>query len=204
MSEGMPATMTPPRRLIVAITGASGVVHGVRLLERLAAAGIERHLVISKAGVQTIAHELDATVAEVRALADVVHSNDDIAAPIASGSFPTMGMVVAPCSARSLAAIATGVGDNLISRAADVSLKERRPLVLMLRETPLHLGHVRNMARATEMGAILAPPQSAFYIRPSDIEELVDYSVDRVLDLLCIDPGPKVRWGIDLPRETKG
>ncbi len=189
-----------PRRLIVAITGASGVAHGVRLLERLGAAGIERHLVISKPGVQTIAHELDATVAEVRALADVVHSNDDIAAAIASGSFPTMGMAVAPCSARTLSVIATGTGESLIARAADVTLKERRRLVLMLRETPLHLGHIRNMERVSEMGAIVAPPQTAFYIRPSSIEDLIDYSVGRVLDLFGIDPGPRVRWGIDLPR----
>ncbi len=187
------------QRLIVGISGASGVIYGVRLMEMLRDTEIEVHLVISRAGAMTIAYELDRKVADVRALADVAHPIDDVAASIASGSFQTLGMIVAPCSVRTLAGIATGATDNLLCRAADVVLKERRRLVLMLRETPLHLGHIRNMAAASEMGAIVAPPAPAFYISPESIDEIVDYSVCRVLDLYGVEVPDMKRWGEHLP-----
>lgn len=185
------------RRLIVGITGASGVVFGIRLLSLLrAASDVETHLVITKAGKRTIALETDLAIAEVEALADRVHRVDDIAAPIASGSFRTMGMMVAPCSIKTLSGIAASFADNLVLRAADVSLKERRRLVLMVRETPLHAGHLRLMRQVTEMGAVVAPPVPAFYHRPASVEALVDHTVGRALDLLDIrlDPEPFARW----------
>lgn len=182
----------PP--LIVGISGASGVIYGVRLLEMLREVGVPTHLVMSRSAEITLAHETELKVAEVRALATVAHAIGDIAASIASGSFRTRGMVVAPCSIRSMAEIATGVTSNLLTRAADVTLKERRRLVLMVRETPLHTGHLRAMTQVSEMGAIVAPPVPAFYARPGSIAEMVDHTVGRVLDLFDIDAGMVRRW----------
>jgi len=182
-------------RLIVGISGASGAIYGVRLLEALKESPVETHLVMSRAAEMTLAYETDRTVKEVRALADVVYSVADIGAPIASGSFRTMGMVIAPCSVRSMAEIATGVTSSLLTRAADVVLKERRRLVLMVRETPLHTGHLRNLVALSEMGAIVAPPVPAFYAKPDSVADIVDHSVGRVLDLLGIETDLVRRWG---------
>ncbi|MGI3166061.1 UbiX family flavin prenyltransferase [Pseudooceanicola sp. 200-1SW] len=184
----------PPQRMIVGITGASGVVLGIRLLEMLRALDIESHLVMSPSAEVTLAHESRLKVAQVRDLADKVHKSSDIGAAISSGSFRTMGMIIAPCSIRTLSEIATGVTSSLMSRAADVVLKERRRLVLMVRETPLHTGHLRTMTQASEMGAIIAPPVPAFYAMPKDLDEMVDHSVSRVLDLFDIDTGRMRRW----------
>lgn len=183
------------RRLIVGISGATGVVYGIRLLETLRDLGVESHLIMTRTAEITLAYESDLKVADVHALADVVHRCDDLAAAPASGSFRTMGMVVAPCSVRSLAEVATGTGSTLLTRAADVTLKERRRLVLMLRETPLHLGHIRNMAAVTEMGGIIAPPVPAFYTRPQTLADIVDHAVGRVLDLFDLDNALIARWG---------
>ena len=183
-----------PRRLIVGMTGASGAIYGVRMLRLLKATDVETHLVMSRSAKITLTQELDIGVAEVSALADVVHQVDNIGASISSGSFRTMGMVIAPCSMRSLAEIATSVTSSLLTRAADVVLKERRRLVLIVREAPLHLGHLRSMTAATEMGAIVFPPTPAFYHRPSSVEELVDQSLARVLDLLGIEHTLAPRW----------
>jgi len=185
------------RRLIVGISGASGVVYGVRLLELLrdAGGGIETHLVMSRAAQVALANETALKVADVAALAHASYSPADIAAPLASGSFRTLGMVVAPCSMRSLAEIATGATSGLLTRAADVVLKERRRLVLMVRETPLHLGHLRNMAAVTEIGAIVYPPVPAFYAKPATLEDMVDHTLGRVLDLFGIESGTVRRWG---------
>ncbi len=188
------APKTPPTRLIVGISGASGVLYGIRLLELLKGSMIETHLVMSRTAELTLAYETDRKVAAVKALADHCYSNDDLAAPISSGSYLTLGMVVAPCSAKSLAEIASGVTPTLIARAADVVLKERRRLVLMLRETPLHLGHIRNMAAVTEMGGIVAPPVPAMYARPQSIDEMVDQSLGRVLDLFGLHLDHVTRW----------
>ena len=182
----------PP--LVVGISGASGVIYGVRLLQLLRDAGVATHLVMSRSAEITLAHETDLKVADVKALATRVHAPTDIAAAISSGSFPTRGMVVAPCSIRSMSEIATGVTSSLLTRAADVALKERRRLVLMVRETPLHAGHLRNMAALADMGAIIAPPVPAFYARPTTIEQMVDHTVGRVLDLFAIDTGTVTRW----------
>lgn len=187
-------TRSPPRRLIVGISGASGVIYGVRLLQLLQIAGVETHLVISRSAEVTIAHELDMKLRDVKALASVAYSNQDIAAVIASGSFVTDGMIVAPCSIRSLSEIASGVTTGLLTRAADVVLKERRRLVLMVRETPLHLGHLRTMAQVTELGAIVSPPMPAFYARPASLEEMIDHTVGRVLDLYGMEVGAVRRW----------
>ncbi len=187
--------MSASERLIVGISGASGVVYGIRLLEALGPLPVETHLVVSKSAEVTLAHETRLKVAEVQALADVWYPAGDMAAAISSGSFRTRGMVIAPCSMRSLAEIAGGVTTTLLTRAADVVLKERRRLVLMVRETPLHQGHLRNMLAATEMGAVIAPPVPAFYTRPQSIEELVDQSVGRVLDLFGLETGRLRRWG---------
>lgn len=181
-------------RLVIGISGASGAIYGIRLLELLRGTGIETHLVLSKAAEVTIALETGRKIAAVRALADRCHGADDMAAAVSSGSFRTMGMVVAPCSVRSLAEIANGTTTSLLTRAADVVLKERRPLVLMVRETPLHLGHLRNMAAAAEMGAIIAPPVPAFYARPETLDAMVDHTLGRVLDLFGIDLGTVRRW----------
>ena len=177
------------RRLIVGITGASGVIYGIRLLELLRDTDIETHLIISPSARITMATETDRKIAEVEALAHVLHSHQDIGAACSSGSFETLGMVIAPCSIKTMSEIATGVTSNLISRAADVALKERRRLVLMLRETPLHLGHIRSMASVTEAGAIVYPPVPAFYARPQSLEAMVDHTVGRVLDLFGVDLG---------------
>lgn len=191
--------MPAARRLIVGITGATGIVYGVRLLELLRESGIETHLVVSRAAELTRAHELDLSAKELRALATVHYPSTDVGAAIASGSFRTMGMVVAPCSARTLAEIATGVTSSLLTRAADVTLKERRRLVLLFRETPLHAGHIRNMLAATEAGAVVMPPVPAFYGRPASIDDLVVSTVCRALDLFDIDVGRLRRWGEDIP-----
>jgi flavin prenyltransferase len=183
------------RRLVVGISGATGIVYGVRLLELLRATDVETHLVVSKAAEMTRAHETDLSAEDLRALADVSHPIGDVGAAIASGSFRTMGMVVAPCSVKTLSQIATGVTSNLLARAADVCLKDRRRLVLMVRETPLHAGHLKSMLAATEAGAIVAPPLPAFYARPKSLEEMVDHTVGRVLDLFDVEVGAVKRWG---------
>jgi len=189
-------TAAEPRRLIVAITGATGAIYGVRLLETLREiGGIQTHLVVSAAGVLNAHQELGLKRGDVEALADVVHNVNDIAAPLASGSFRTMGMVIAPCSVRTLAACAGGLADNLITRAADVCFKERRRVVLLLRETPLNLAHIRAMETVTLMGGIVFPPVPAFYQRPASIEQMVDHSLARVLDLVGIDNALAPRWG---------
>jgi 4-hydroxy-3-polyprenylbenzoate decarboxylase len=185
------------RRLIVGISGASGVIYGLRLLQLLRNAGVETHLVMSKTAELTFAYETTLKIADVRSTAHTTHDIDDMAASIASGSFRAMGMIVAPCSIRSMSEIATGVTTRLLTRAADVTLKERRRLVLMVRETPLHTGHLRTMTALSEMGAIIAPPVPAFYARPNTIEEMVDHTVGRVLDLFDIDVGIIRRWGED-------
>lgn len=181
-------------RLIVGISGASGAIYGIRLLELLRLLPIETHLVMSRSAEITVAHETDRKVAGIRDLADVFYKNEDIGAAISSGSFRTLGMVVAPCSMRSLSEIATGVTSTLLARAADVVLKERRKLVLMVRETPLHLGHLRSMAVATEMGAVISPPVPAFYARPQTISEMIDHTLGRVLDQFDIQSGTVRRW----------
>jgi polyprenyl P-hydroxybenzoate/phenylacrylic acid decarboxylase-like protein len=187
--------MSKPR-LVVAITGASGAIYGVRLLEELRASGAaETHLVMSASGVMTAQQELDMRRTDIEALADVVHNVKDIGATIASGSFKASGMVVAPCSMKTLASVAHGLADNLVARAADVMLKERRRLVLVARETPLNLAHLRNMASVTEMGGIIFPPVPAFYTRPASLDELVNHTVGRLLDLFDLPhDGLVKRW----------
>ena len=196
--------MPEPRRVVVGISGASGAVYGVRLLQALQGmAGVESHLVVSDAGWRTLRHELALAPAAVQALADVAHELDDVGAAIASGSFAAHGMVVAPCSMRTLAAIAQAQSDNLLTRAADVMLKERRRLVLLTRESPLHLGHLRNMVAATELGAIVCPPVPAFYQRPGTVDEIVLHSVARALDLLGLPHDLAPRWqGLPSAAET--
>ena len=185
----------PPHRVIVGISGASGAVYGARLLQALQdMPNVESHLVVSDAGWRNLRHELDMDRASVEALADVVHDLANVGASIASGSFAAHGMVVAPCSMRTLAAVAHGLADNLLTRAADVALKERRRLVLMVRESPLHLVHLRNMATVTEMGGIVCPPMPAFYQRPTSVGEIVDHSVARVLDLLGLEHALAPQW----------
>ena len=183
-----------PRRLIVGISGASGIVYGVRILQVLQHSGIETHLVMSESARMTLSTELDMGVKEVEALATEVHSAKNIGATIASGSFKTMGMVVAPCSIKSLSEIAYGMTSGLLSRAADVVLKERRRLVLMIRETPLHSGHLRTMLQASENGAILMPPVPALYARPQSIDDMVNHTVGRCLDLFDIETDLVNRW----------
>ena len=183
------------RRIILAITGAAGSIYGVRLLEELRGhADIETHLVVSRAGLLNVATELSMQRSTLEGLADVVHDNRDIGATIASGSFRTDGMLVAPCTMKTLAAIAIGLADNLVSRAADVILKERRRLVLMVRETPLNLAHLRNMVAVTEMGGIIFPPVPAFYAHPEDLDAMVNQTVGRMLDVLDIDSNLVKRW----------
>jgi flavin prenyltransferase len=182
-------------RLILGISGASGVIYGARLLELLQPLPVETHLVITRAAEVTLALETDLKPAAVRARADVVHAIGDMAAPISSGSFRTIGMIVAPCSIRSMAEIASGATTTLLTRAADVVLKERRRLVLVVRETPLHTGHLRTMTALSEMGAVIAPPVPAFYAKPATIAEMVDQTLGRVLDLFGLDIGTVRRWG---------
>ncbi|AYG62497.1 UbiX family flavin prenyltransferase (plasmid) [Rhizobium jaguaris] len=181
-------------RFIVAITGATGHAYGIRLLQMLRELGLETHLVMSRSAIVALAYESDLKLKDVHALADYVHGNDDVAAPISSGSFRTRGMIIAPCTTKTLGEIASGACGTLVSRAADVILKERRRLVLMLRETPLHLGHLRNMVTVTEIGAIVMPPVPAFYCKPKTIDEMIDHTVGRALDLFDIDTGRVKRW----------
>jgi 4-hydroxy-3-polyprenylbenzoate decarboxylase len=186
---------SPARRLVVAITGATGAIYGVRLLEHLRAlGGIETHVVVSDFAALTLHQETGLQRKEVEALADVVHRYRDVGASIASGSFKSDGMVIAPCSMKTLASVAHGLSDNLIARAADVVLKERRKLVLMVRETPLNLAHLRNMTAVTEMGGIVFPPLPSFYHKPASIDEMVDHTVARVIDLFGIDNAIAPRW----------
>lgn len=181
-------------RIIVGISGASGAVYGIRMLQILRDLGVETHLVMSKSAQITLAHETDTSVTELKSMADFTYSNSDIGAAISSGSFKVAGMVVAPCSIKTLSEIATGVTSSLLSRAADVNLKERRRLVLMVRETPLHLGHLRSMTAVTEMGAIVYPPVPAFYAAPKSIDDMVDHTVGRCLDLFGFDASVVRRW----------
>lgn len=183
-----------PQRIVVGITGASGALYGVRLLERARALGVQTHLVATPAGVINVHHELGLDRAELEALADHAHTHADIGACIASGSFATEAMIVAPCSMKSLAAIAHGLGDNLLTRAADVTLKERRRLVLLVRETPLNLAHLRNMTAVTEMGGVIFPPLPAFYHRPQTIDDLINDTVERVLRVAGIDAASPQAW----------
>lgn len=173
------------------------MVYGIRMLELLREADVETHLVMTKSAEMTMAYETDYKVEDIRIMADQFHSIKNVGASIASGSFPSLGMIIAPCSVRTMAEIATGVTSSLLTRAADVVLKERRRLVLMVRETPLHTGHLRTMTALSEMGAIIAPPLPAFYTKPESISDIVDHSVGRVLDLFSIDTGVVKRWGID-------
>ena len=182
------------RRVVVGITGATGVVYGVRLLERLREAGVETHLIISRWGARTLLHEAGRSREQVEALAAVVYAPNDMGAAISSGSFPTTGMIVAPCSARTLAAIAHGFDDNLIHRAADVALKERRKLVLSVREAPLSDIHLENMLKLSRMGAVILPPMPAFYHHPQTIDDLIDYTVARMLDQFAIEIPGVPRW----------
>ena len=183
-----------PRRMVVGISGASGAIYGIRLLQILRSLGIETHVVMSQSAKVTLAHETDQRVSDVQQLADFWYANTDIGARISSGSFPCCGMIVAPCSIKTMSEVATGCTTSLLSRSADVALKERRRLVLMLRETPLHLGHIRTMASVTEAGAIVYPPVPAFYARPRGLEEMVDHTLGRVLDLFGIDSKTVTRW----------
>ncbi len=182
------------RKLVVGISGASGVIYGIRMLEALRSAGVETHLILSKAAEMTLAYETDLKPRDLRDMADASYAIGDVGAPCASGSFPSDGMVIAPCSMKTLAEIATGVTGTLLSRAADVILKERRRLVLMTRETPLTLVHLRNMTTVTEMGGIIAPPVPAFYAKPDSLDTMVDHSVGRVLDLFGIESDLVRRW----------
>lgn len=200
------AQALPQKRVIVAISGASGAVYGVRLLQVLRELGsVQTHLTVSVAGLLNLQQELDMGRAQVEALADVVHPVHNVGAAIASGSFPCDGMVVAPCSMRTLAAVAHGLSDNLIARAADVMLKERRRLILMVRETPLNLAHLRNMTSVTEMGGIIFPPVPGFYHRPQTLAEMIDHTVSRVVDLLGLPQVDAPRWdGLQAVAQTPG
>jgi 4-hydroxy-3-polyprenylbenzoate decarboxylase len=189
---------TDKPRLIVGISGASGIQLGLRALDACRELGVESHLVMSRSSALTLAQETDLAPADVQGRADVTHKVGDVGAAIASGSFQTLGMIVAPCSVRTMSEIATGVTASLLTRAADVTLKERRPLVLMVRETPLHLGHLRTMVKLTEMGAVIAPPLPAFYAKPQTLEDMVDQSVGRALDLFGLSWTPVKRWGEDV------
>jgi flavin prenyltransferase len=194
MSQEKKIARGRPDRLIVGLSGASGIIYGVRLLEVLRESGLEVHLVMSKSAEVTLAHETDYKVAQVKALANVVHSNTDLGAAISSGSFRTRGMIVAPCSIRTASEIAWGVTSTLMARAADVVLKERRRLVLMVRESPLHTGHLRTLTQLSEIGAIVAPPLPSFYARPETIEDMIDHTLGRVLDLFDVESGLVKRW----------
>lgn len=189
--------LAPALPLIVGISGASGAVYGVRLLSALRKAKIPSHLIVSKSAALTLKEECNLTVNQVRELADVNYSNGDVGASVSSGSFKTLGMVIIPCSIRTVSDIAYGTTDNLLSRAADVVLKERRRLVLVVRETPLHAGHLKSMLAATENGAIIMPPVPAFYHRPKTIDDIVNQTVGRCLDLFDIDSGLVKRWQPD-------
>jgi 4-hydroxy-3-polyprenylbenzoate decarboxylase len=188
-------TDAPQRRLVVAITGSTGAIYGVRLLEHLRAKGdIELHLILSNPAKRTLAEETDFSVKDIEALAHVVHDNRDIGASVASGSFRTEGMVVAPCSMKTASALATGLTDNLISRAGDVTLKEGRRLIAVVRETPLHVGHLRQLVALAEIGAVILPPMPAFYNRPRTVDDIVDHTVARILDRLGIAQDLVPEW----------
>lgn len=194
---------SPVKRIIIGISGASGAVYGIELLRRLQSIGdVETHLTVSKTAQITLSHETGLTLEEVRKMADFYHPVQDLSASIASGSFKTLGMVVAPCSIRSMSEIAAGVTSSLLTRAADVVLKERRRLVLMVRETPFHSGHLRQMLALSEIGAIIAPPIPAFYTMPENIQALVNHSVSRVLDLFDLEDGAISRWE-GMPQKKK-
>jgi 4-hydroxy-3-polyprenylbenzoate decarboxylase len=192
----MNANATPP--LVVGVCGASGAMLGVRTLDACRELGVATHLVVSRAAALTLAEETGLDLAALSAKADVVHRVGDVGAAIASGSFPTLGMIIAPCSVKTMSEIATGVTSSLLTRAADVTLKERRRLVLMVRETPLHLGHLRTMVQLAEMGAVIAPPMPAFYAAPQSLAEVVDQAVGRALDLFGLSWRPVRRWGRDI------
>jgi 4-hydroxy-3-polyprenylbenzoate decarboxylase len=183
---------------VVGISGASGVAYGLRTLDACRDLGVETHLILSRAAGLTIAQETGQTIADVQARADVNYKVGDVGAAVASGSFRTLGMIIAPCSVRTMSEIASGVTSSLLTRAADVTLKERRNLVLMVRETPLHLGHLRTMVQLAEMGAVIAPPLPAFYAKPASLDEMVDQSVGRALDLFGLSWAPVRRWGEDV------
>lgn len=191
------------QRLIVGITGASGVIYGIRMLQMLRDTSFETHLVMSKSADLTLQYETDLKRADVEALADEVHAPGNVAASISSGSFQTTGMIIAPCTVRTMSEISTGVTSSLMSRAADVVLKDRRKLVLMVRETPFHLGHLRTMTQLAEMGAIIAPPVPAFYHRPESLDAIINQSVGRVLDLFDVNIGDVNRWGEDISTNVK-
>jgi 4-hydroxy-3-polyprenylbenzoate decarboxylase len=193
-------TQAPPSRLIVGITGASGTIYGIRLLERLRALDVETHLILSRWGARTLIHETSYTVEQVRQLATRSYAPADQGAAVSSGSFVTMGMIVLPCSMRTLGAIAYGVGETLIPRAADVVLKERRRLVLGVREAPFHEIHLENMLKLTRMGAIVSPPVPAFYNRPASIADLIDHTVTRMLDLFGLYTTDTARWDGEMER----
>lgn len=193
-----PSKTADRQRLIVGISGASGVIYGIRALDACRELGVESHLVVSKSAALTLSQETDLSVADLNAKADIVHRASDIGAAIASGSFRTLGMIIAPCSVRTMSEIASGVTSSLLTRAADVVLKERKTLALMVRETPLHLGHLRTLTKLSEMGAVIAPPLPAFYAKPATIGEMVDQSVGRVLDLFDLAWKPVKRWGEDI------
>ena len=194
-----PQTTPEKPRLIVGISGASGAAYGLRTLDACRELGVESHLVASKSAFLTLQQETGLTASELNERAEVVHRIGDVGASIASGSYRTLGMIIAPCSVRTMSEIATGVTSSLLTRAADVALKERRTLVLMVRETPLHLGHLRTLTRLAEMGAVIAPPLPAFYTKPKSIAEMVDQSVGRCLDLFGLSWRPVKRWGEDVP-----
>ncbi|MEQ8179209.1 MAG: UbiX family flavin prenyltransferase [Amphiplicatus sp.] len=196
--------MKNSNRIILGVSGASGAIYARRALEALKTAGIESHLVVSKAAEMAIAYELGEKAKGLAALADHAYAISDVGAPIASGSFRTRGMLMAPCSVRTMSEIATGVTSSLLTRAADVVLKEKRRLVLMVRETPLHLGHLRTMTQLAEMGAVIMPPVPAFYAEPATVADIVDQSVGRALDLFDIDTPLARRWGEDLEKGRRG
>lgn len=196
--------MKTTRRLVIGVTGASGAVYARRALEALRETDVETHLILSKASEMTIRYELDQSAADFAALADIRYAIGDVGAPVSSGSFKTLGMLIAPCSIKTMSEIATGVTGALLSRAADVVLKEQRKLVLMVRETPFHLGHLRTMTQLAEMGAVIAPPLPAFYAEPQSVDDLVDQSVGRALDQFGIETPLVKRWGEDLAKGKRG
>ncbi|HEV7228624.1 UbiX family flavin prenyltransferase [Brevundimonas sp.] len=194
MADDVNLTVSDRPRAVVGISGASGVIYGIRTLDALRELGVESHLVVTRAALMTLSQETDLSADDLMDRADVAHRLADVGATIASGSFRTLGMIVAPCSVRTMSEIATGVTSSLLTRAADVTLKERRPLVLMVRETPLHLGHLRTLVSLAEMGAVIAPPVPAFYARPEALSDVVDQSVGRALDALGLDWSAVRRW----------
>ena len=198
MNNGASTADLPAKRLVVGMSGASGVIYGIRLLEILGSMPVDTHLVMSRAAEMTISYETAHKAAAVKKLASCCHPIGDVGASISSGSFHTLGMIVAPCSVRTMSEIATGVTSTLLTRAADVVLKERRRLVLLVRETPLHTGHLRTMLQLSEMGAVVMPPVPAFYMRPTSVAQIIDQSLGRALDLFGLDAGVALRWGEDV------